>query len=149
MKSRIILFFTIFTFGLVLSTVTNSVYGGDLIVINKSPEGTVTYFDWDDVKVLPGKVLIWTTTFWSKSDVNKRDIMNGLKLRNKYHECKDMSVTRVMNEIICKDNKNRIVSMFHFDKNGNDLCNEINMETEFIENIPGSVADKMYKTYCK
>ena len=134
--------FMIIIVGITLSVFSNNVFGESLIKYFTDEDGTEYSYDKDSVKRQSGKVKVWTTAILgaaSRSEIQKIVSIKGFE---------NLSFTRTLDEINCKEGKTRIVTIIYYDGKRKVLYT-ITEQTDWRSIVPDSINDLLKSSVCK
>ena len=134
--------FMIIIVGITLSVFSNNVFGESLIKYFTDEDGTEYSYDKDSVKRQSGKVKVWTTAILgaeSRSEIQKNVSIKGFE---------NLSFTRTLDEINCKEGRTRVVTMIYYDVKRKVLYT-ITEQTDWRSIVPDSINDLLKSSVCK
>ena len=134
--------FMIIIVGITLSVFSNNVFGESLIKYFTDEDGTAYSYDKDSVKRQSGKVKVWTTAILgaeSRSEIQKIVSIKGFE---------NLSFTRTLDEINCKEGKTRMVAIIYYDGKRKVLYT-ITEQTDWRSIVPDSINDLLKSSVCK
>lgn len=114
-------FSILMTIGFILSAFITDVMGENLIKYNEDKDGAVYYYDKDNIKRESGIVEIWDIIKYSGINEDWKNWVDScinISKPDSNPNCNLLSTVKILNEINCKNNTYRLLSVILYDENG-------------------------------
>jgi hypothetical protein len=146
MTLRNILCLMLLMMGLTVAAFSNDARGEELVKLSENINGTVSYYDKDGVKESSGIKKVWITTIYGA--VDKYVVINDLKKEGKCQRCENLSYSRLLFAINCREERIQIETVTNHDSNKEILYVEF-VPTYWLEIAPDTVFNELKENICK
>ena len=139
----------IFLFCLIILLPVTPVYGSDWRELGTDNDGNFRLYNKDSIKYRTKNIVqVWTETVFS--DESRKNYIQHRRKRGLSTEKWDKLLhILVLQETDCKKKKSQILSIVHYDTNGNVLITQTYDKPEWRYIVPGSAYDNLRKKVCK
>jgi hypothetical protein len=134
---------------LIILLLVTSVNGSDWRELGTDNDGNVRLYDKASIKYRTKNIVqVWTETVFS--DESRKNYIRNRRKRGLSTEKGDKLLhVLILQETDCKKKKSQILSIVHYDTDGNILFTQTYDKPEWGYVVPGSAYDNLRKKVCK